>query len=256
MPRNSDLALLHPECRQRVEQLGHTLKGERIPFRLFEGFRSPQRQRELYAQGRTMPGGIVTRSKPWRSYHQYGLATDFVLYIDGKWSWDDTGKRKAWWERLHELARSVGLEPLSWELPHVQVSGIRMESLRSGNYPAGGDDSWASNLKAAIESWSGSPPSPGRTGLLPSRPPLVDVPIEDQPDDATRLVATYRVIARGGLRLRSGPGIEYDVIGNISTGQLVSLLGSKGDWGMVDIQGDGLADGFCHRGFLATHQSA
>lgn len=252
MPRDTDHAHLHPEFRQRAEQLIDRLAQDDLPFRLFEGFRSPQRQRELYAQGRTKPGAIVTRARPWQSYHQYGLGADFVLFIDGQWSWDDRGPRDAWWKRLHQYARAVGLEPLSFERPHVQLAGLDLDDLRSGRYPAGGDASWSDHLEAAIESWSGSPQAPPLPQAGTTRPPLRvqdDAPAHE-PASSAPAAPVYRVIARRGLRLRAGPGTEHDVIGNLATGQRVHLLGSRGDWSLIDAEGDGLADGYCHRGFL------
>jgi hypothetical protein len=71
----------------------------------------------------------VTNAKAWESYHQYGLAVDFVLRLGNQWSWDTSGTLKRHWQRLHELGREVGLEPLSWELPHLQVA--RLKSCRS-----------------------------------------------------------------------------------------------------------------------------
>lgn len=62
-------------------------------FRIFEGFRSPTRQNELWALGRTAPGKIVTRARGWQSWHQFGLAADIALWKDGKWSWDFDPKK-------------------------------------------------------------------------------------------------------------------------------------------------------------------
>ena len=63
------------------------LPAARLPIRLFEGWRSPRRQRYLYEQGRTRPGSTVTYARGWESYHQYGLACDFVGFVDGNWTW-------------------------------------------------------------------------------------------------------------------------------------------------------------------------
>jgi hypothetical protein len=81
--RNFDPERLHPIFREKARELLDRLTAEGIPFRLFEGFRSPERQQYLYAQGRTRPGPIVTHARPWTSYHQYGLAGDFVLFENG-----------------------------------------------------------------------------------------------------------------------------------------------------------------------------
>ena len=151
--RNSDPTCLHPVFRQKADELLVLLAQESIPFRLFEGFRSPERQQYLYAQGRTRPGLIVTKARPGSSYHQYGLAGDFVLFENGEWSWDTSGEKTRYWQRLHEIGKTLGLEPLSFEMPHLQLSGLRIADLAAGRYPEGGDSSWQvaleTHLKAA-----------------------------------------------------------------------------------------------------------
>jgi|GEM_PF-2985908 Soluble lytic murein transglycosylase and related regulatory proteins (some contain LysM/invasin domains) len=173
--RSTDMSRLHPVFREKAQAVLDRLNAEGIPFRIFEGYRSPQRQQFLYSQGRTAPGDIVTNAKPWSSYHQYGLAADFVLFIDGKWSWDTSGPRAACWDKLHAIGREVGLEPLSWEKPHLQLCGISIDDLRSGRYPDGGDDSWAEAMEEAISTWSGEPAAPPVPDVLPQRPPLSDL---------------------------------------------------------------------------------
>jgi len=147
--RNSDPALLHPVFREKASQLLHQLAAERIPFRLFEGFRSPQRQQYLYGKGRSRPGPIVTRARPWCSYHQYGLAGDFVLLQNGQWSWDTSGPRAEWWKRLFALGKQLHLEPLRFEMPHLQLAGLKIADLAAGYYPAGGDATWEAALDSA-----------------------------------------------------------------------------------------------------------
>ncbi len=171
--RNTDLPALHPLFRAKAQTLLNQLAAEGLPFRLFEGFRSPHRQKFLFSQGRTRPGAIVTNAQPWSSYHQYGLAADFVIFDGGNWSWDDSGPAARRWERLHELGRAVGLEPLRFEKPHLQVAGLSVASLRAGQYPAGGDDSWAQTMEDAIASWEEDPAAPPLPDALPRRPALV-----------------------------------------------------------------------------------
>jgi peptidoglycan L-alanyl-D-glutamate endopeptidase CwlK len=182
--RDQDLTHLHPFFREKVEALLEKLSLGGIPFRVFEGFRSPQRQHYLFEQGRTRPGTIVTKARPWTSYHQYGLAADFVLHVDGRWSWDTSGDNSQMWTRLHELARENQLTPLSWELPHLQLPGLDISSLQAGGYPPDGDLPWAERLEEAIQSWSGTPPAPRVPMPIPQRPPLeVDaVPLDDASD--------------------------------------------------------------------------
>lgn len=167
--RSADVALLHPVFRAAVIDVHNRLTAEGIPFKVFEAFRYPERQADLYAQGRTKPGAIVTKARPWTSYHQYGLAVDFVLYENGKWSWETAGAKRKWWQRMQDLGREMGLEALSFELPHLQLAGLKIESLLAGEYPAGGDDSWAENVDAAIRGWRGR-------GNVPPPPPVPERP--------------------------------------------------------------------------------
>jgi peptidoglycan L-alanyl-D-glutamate endopeptidase CwlK len=177
--RDRDLDHLHPTFRQKVEALLNSLGEAGLPFRLFEGFRSPHRQKYLYAQGRTRPGNIVTYARPWSSNHQYGVAADFVLYEGDSWSWDTSGEKDRWWQRLHELGREHGLEPLSWELPHLQLVGLDTDTLREGKYPPAGDRTWAENLEAGIYSWPDPLDAPPIPDVEKDRPPL-DVSISER----------------------------------------------------------------------------
>ncbi len=64
---------------------------------------------------------------------------------------------------------------------------------------------------------------------------------------------TYVVAARPGLRLRAGPGPEYDVLSTVGTGNLVEVSefdGPDGEWARVDLQGDGFVDGHVMTAFL------
>ena len=168
--RNNDLTLLHPLFREAIINVMDKLKKENLPFEIFEAYRWPERQEVLFNQGRTTPGNIVTKANAWKSYHQYGLAVDFVLRINNQWSWDDQGEKAVWWKRMRKISEEFGLEGLSFETPHMQISGTSTEALFKGQYPANGDESWAENLESAILSWKGIvPPLPLET---PRRPEI------------------------------------------------------------------------------------
>ncbi|MEM6933238.1 MAG: glycosyl hydrolase 108 family protein [Pseudomonadota bacterium] len=175
--RNGDVELLHPAIRDKVKAIHAQLHKEKIPFEVFEAFRTPERQASLYAQGRTKPGNKVTWVGPWGSIHQYGLAVDFVLKPKGiGWSWDDQGAEAAFWTRMHELAKENDMTPLYnkkgrlIEKPHIQLVGISSKELRKGNYPPGGDEIWAETLGEMIDNWrgSGAPPKPELAPVLPA----------------------------------------------------------------------------------------
>lgn len=130
---------LHPLMREAVAKVLEQCKAKGLPFGMFEGYRTRARQADLFAQGRTKPGNKVTYAKPGESYHQYGCAADIVLLPFGPGSW--AGKRRDWLE-MHRIGAAAGLEALDWELPHLQMAGLRIRELQAGKYPPGGDASW------------------------------------------------------------------------------------------------------------------
>ncbi|MED0738884.1 M15 family metallopeptidase, partial [Aneurinibacillus thermoaerophilus] len=76
---------LHPVVAQRGWEVVFEAWQRGIYVLITQGYRSIAEQNELYAQGRTKPGKIVTNAKGGTSYHNYGLALDFALYTpDGK----------------------------------------------------------------------------------------------------------------------------------------------------------------------------
>jgi peptidoglycan L-alanyl-D-glutamate endopeptidase CwlK len=148
-PPQGDINKLHSAIRKSVKAICDKLHKEGHMFEVFEAFRTPERQAFLFAQGRTRPGNKVTWVNSWRSIHQYGLAVDFILKIDGKWSWDTTGQNAKRWTRMHEIAKEHGMTPLFnskgklIELPHIQLIGVSSTAMHRGEYPEGGDMIWA-----------------------------------------------------------------------------------------------------------------
>lgn len=61
-----------------------------------------------------------------------------------------------------------------------------------------------------------------------------------------------KVAARSGLNLRNGPGIQFEVQMTAQYGDEVFVVSddTSSDWILVDLEGDGIADGYMHRGFL------
>lgn len=63
-------------------------------------------------------------------------------------------------------------------------------------------------------------------------------------------VRQFEVTARSGLRLRSGPGTEFDIINLIPVNRRVSVRARRNDWVEIDLEGDGLIDGWAFASFL------
>ncbi|MFG3596477.1 M15 family metallopeptidase [Bradyrhizobium sp. RDI18] len=74
----------------------------------------------------------------------------------------------------------------------------------------------------------------------------VAVPTVVAPASGNRFV----VIARDGLKLRSGPSTEFGVVRTIAAGTAVNVLSRHDMWALVDLEGDGKADGFMSFPFL------
>jgi hypothetical protein len=60
----------------------------------------------------------------------------------------------------------------------------------------------------------------------------------------------FVVIARSGLKLRGGPGQDFDTLRTLPEGTVVNVISREGLWGLVDLEGDGKADGFMSLPFL------
>ncbi|MEL6477901.1 MAG: SH3 domain-containing protein [Pseudomonadota bacterium] len=71
------------------------------------------------------------------------------------------------------------------------------------------------------------------------------------------LPALFRVVARSGLKLRAGPGLDYCVADILPSGTLVTVAGfdgPEGEWARVDLEDDGRIDGHMFAAFLErTH---
>lgn len=80
------VAQLHPaivnEVAAKIDEAETTLLPDNVGIRVVEWLRTIEYQNELYAQGRTKPGPIVTKAKGGQSYHNYGLAFDSAFVID------------------------------------------------------------------------------------------------------------------------------------------------------------------------------
>ena len=86
----------------KLNKLKQLASAEGISFRVTEGYRTKERQAELYAKGRTAPGRIVTYRK--NSTHCKGIAFDIVI-LKGKgvsWKGED-------YFRIGEIGESLGL---------------------------------------------------------------------------------------------------------------------------------------------------
>ena len=128
MSRNLDD--LHPKVRPLVDAFLASAARHGVDLLVTCTWRSPEEQAQLYAQGRSKPGKIVTNAKPGQSMHNNvsaaghpaSLAIDVVPLLHGKPVWTATDPI---WAQVGELGEAAGLEWAgTWrrfrELPHFQ----------------------------------------------------------------------------------------------------------------------------------------
>jgi peptidoglycan L-alanyl-D-glutamate endopeptidase CwlK len=124
------LQLVWPLLADKIKTMADMLETEGILIRVTQGLRSWNEQDDLYAQGRTKPGKIVTNCKGGDSYHNYGMACDLVPSQFGKdqpYS-PDWNAQHASWKRMEVVGVSLGLvSGATWRTfpdnPHFQLNG-------------------------------------------------------------------------------------------------------------------------------------
>lgn len=115
------LRQIQPELAGKVLKLLALAEKENHSLLITQGFRSFAEQNRLYAQGRRLPGKIVTNARGGESKHNFGKAVDFAFVVGGEISWQESLYRK-----IGVWAREVGLKwGGDWktfkDLPHVEI---------------------------------------------------------------------------------------------------------------------------------------
>ena len=132
---------LHPIVRDEVQKIisecDFALNG-RAQVRITQGLRTFEEQAKLYAQSRTVSGKKVTNAKPGQSIHNYGLAVDICLMIDGKTaSWDtakdwDNDQIADWYECVKIFAKHGWDWGGNWktfkDLPHFEKKSVKTKT--------------------------------------------------------------------------------------------------------------------------------
>lgn len=134
MKNSRDLADLRPPVAARAAAFVTACRAQGIDVLITSTLRDNEAQAVLYAQGRTTPGLRVTNAKPGQSFHNWGVAFDFVPIVAGKAMWNDA----ALFRRCGYIAESVGLEWAGrWksfpEMAHCQYTGgLTLADLQKG----------------------------------------------------------------------------------------------------------------------------
>lgn len=139
------IALSHPKLRQELKELIEHINTNILTgaskARIAYTLRTWEEQDELYAKGRTKPGKKVTNAKGGDSMHNYAIATDIVLIINGKEaSWDtkkdwDQDKQSDWMEVVAAFKKKGWKWGGDWvsfkDMPHFEKTfGYTVKQLK------------------------------------------------------------------------------------------------------------------------------
>lgn len=112
---------LVPELYHKAKLLLILCEEQGIFIKITQGFRSMEEQAELYAQGRTKPGNIVTNAKPGQSKHNFGKAIDIAFQGMVPYPSDDK-----LWKKAADIGKELELTPgYYWksfvDKPHFEI---------------------------------------------------------------------------------------------------------------------------------------
>jgi peptidoglycan LD-endopeptidase CwlK len=99
------IATLHERVRPYARALIHAAAAQGIRIIVTSALRTYEQQNELYAQGRSKPGKIVTGARGGYSNHNFGLAFDVTIFKGVEPVWESPA-----YKAVGALGRSLGLE--------------------------------------------------------------------------------------------------------------------------------------------------
>ncbi|WP_430788771.1 M15 family metallopeptidase [Virgibacillus flavescens] len=137
---------LHPLVEEKKDKLLERTSAIGIDVVITDTWRSKEEQNDLYEQGRSSNGNIVTHAKSGESYHNYGLAIDYALRKDNGtiiWNinYDGNNNGEKDWFEVADIAKDLGFEwGGDWhsfkDYPHLQMDfGLSIRQLQKGLRP-------------------------------------------------------------------------------------------------------------------------
>jgi peptidoglycan L-alanyl-D-glutamate endopeptidase CwlK len=102
-----NIASLHPDLQPLATRLIETANDQGINAKVISGLRTYEEQDELFAQGRTKPGKVVTKAKGGQSIHNFGCAFDVGVFSEDGRTYHGESKH---YKTLGQIGESLGLE--------------------------------------------------------------------------------------------------------------------------------------------------
>ena len=122
---NKRLESLEPEFRTKIEQLIQAAQGVTgRKWIITDGRRTMAEQRDIYAQGRTKPGKVVSNAPAGYSAHNFGLAADLAPLMEMS-SQIDWNAPRSMWKQMANIAVEMGLTAgyyfkTIFDAPHIE----------------------------------------------------------------------------------------------------------------------------------------
>ena len=187
------LKKVHPELAGRIRTVVAALSQAGINIEIVQGLRTFAEQDDLFRQGRTKKGLVVTNARGGQSNHNYGLAVDVVPFVDGKPNWKAPN---AIWMAIGHEGGKVGLEwGGSWkkfiDKPHLQLPGLSIKQCLTLFKKGGLNAVWMESTRqlARLGTVTTPQPSPQSPPPLP-QPPAERTLAHGESGEDVRLVQT------------------------------------------------------------------
>ena len=232
------LDLLHPDVRARALRVFDRGQQRGLSISITSSLRTYPEQAELYAQGRTKPGNVVTNARPGYSYHNFGLAFDFAVMKNGLLVWDE--KHPHW----IEFVRLAKEEEFAWggdwarfpDYPHLEPANAPSLATLRARYPQGwsGTESQTADKggSASTTTWQAQDELPLRRGHKDGTKRLVTrlqrrlrIDADGYFGDGTeQAVKEWQAVHdRRGNTVRRGSGLEVDgIVGDATWSSLMA----------------------------------
>jgi peptidoglycan L-alanyl-D-glutamate endopeptidase CwlK len=139
----NSILTLHPKAQELARQFLQAAAGSQelatpgVVVKIISGTRTYQEQSDLFAQGRTKPGNIVTKADAGQSNHNFGIAWDVGLFRGNEYL-----SESPLYDVVGAIGRQLGLEwGGDWasfvDKPHFQLKAERSLAQIRGSFEQG-----------------------------------------------------------------------------------------------------------------------
>jgi peptidoglycan LD-endopeptidase CwlK len=116
----SNIQTLLPAAQRKARDFMKQVRAAQISIKIISGTRTFAEQDELFRQGRTKPGPIVTNARGGQSNHNFGVAWDIAVFKNGQFLGESPLYKK-----VGGIGKGLGLEwggdwPKFVDEPHFQ----------------------------------------------------------------------------------------------------------------------------------------